>query len=225
MVEYSTRSRPDTSWGLHIITNINFFVYPIFNHPIGCCATIPSHLKSSKAVLTLERDTNGELYTENLCLFRAIAMALGNKSTIQASTKAYFIKFLMGKSLSAENFKGVLLKDIPFIEAMLKISISVYTLKQSDSEGYVATLVSRSMITYPNKVNLHLEGSHFCLIQNLKFYTKSYKCTHCNKLLKTASDLRVHSSRCSSETTKHYFSCHPIESREQRIFVLIMMGD
>ena len=205
LVEYSTRSRPDTSWGLHIITNINFFVYPIFNHPIGCCATIPSHLKSSKAVLTLERDTNGELYTDNLCLFRAIAMALGNKSTLQASTKAYFIKFLMGKSLSAENFKGVLLKDIPFIEAMLKISISVYTLKQSDSEGYVATLVSRSMTTYPNKVNLHLEGSHFCLIQNLKLYTKSYKCTHCNKLLKTASDLRVHSSRCSSETTKHYF--------------------
>ena len=111
----------------------------------------------------------------------------------------------MGKSLSAENFKGVLLKDIPFIEAMLKISISVYTLKQSDSEGYVATLVSRSMTTYPNKVNLHLEGNHFCLIQNLKLYTKSYKCTHCNKLLKTASDLRVHSSRCSSETTKHYF--------------------
>ena len=37
LVEYSTRTRPDTSWALHLITNINFFVYPIFNHPIGCC--------------------------------------------------------------------------------------------------------------------------------------------------------------------------------------------
>ena len=49
LVEYSTRSRPDTSWALHIITNINIFVYPIVNHPIGCAGRIPTHIKNSKA--------------------------------------------------------------------------------------------------------------------------------------------------------------------------------
>ena len=205
LVEYSTRSRPDTSWALHIITNINIFVYPIVNHPIGCAGRIPTHIKNSKAIITLDKNTNGEIYTDNLCLFRAIAYSAGQQSTLQASTKAYRDKYLAAKKMQISDFRGILLSDIPFIETLLKVSIAVYKLQKCDNLGFVANLVSRPMTCYPHKVNLHLEGNHFCFIQNLKLYTKSYRCSRCDKLLTTAYDLRVHSSRCLSTTTKHFF--------------------
>lgn len=205
LVEYSTRTRPDTSWALHLITNINFFVYPIFNHPIGCCGQLPSHLISNKAIISLEKNSNGICYTDNLCLFRAIAYSRGNHKTLEASTKSYLDKYLTAKGIPACEFKGVPLNDLPYIEALLKTSISVYTLEPSTERGYVGILLSRSLTTYPDKVNLHLEKKHFCVIKNIKLYTKSYKCNHCDVMMKNASSLRVHSTRCSSEMTKHYF--------------------
>jgi len=46
-IEYATQNRLDTSWSIHMITNIAFYVYPIYNHPIGCPVLLPDYIKNN----------------------------------------------------------------------------------------------------------------------------------------------------------------------------------
>ena len=59
------------------------------------------------------------------------------------------------------------------------IILTVYTLVNI-GQANSATLLSRSPSSYNEKIYLHLESNHFCLITDVKNYTNSYKCIYCS---------------------------------------------
>ena len=206
LVEEATRSRPDTKWTLHCLTNLTIFVYPINDHPIGGPTVDWSRIKSNKALVSAVTDSNGRAYSDNLCLFRAISLMKGNRNTLEKSTKHYFYEYLNAKKLSEQSFEGISLTELPAVERIFHLSISVYALEDSDSESTtVAKLIHRSTTGFKEKLNLHLEASHYSWIKNLSLYTKSYRCSFCSKLLKTSAALKNHALSCSTDTTKFVY--------------------
>ena len=200
-VEFVTRARPDTAWSLHILTNITFYVFPIPNHTIGNSTDAVEHVRKNKAIVSGYEDKNGKPYTDNLCFFRALSYSRGNEKTLETSAKEYFETFLTAKCKSKKEFLGVSLSDLPTLESLFSTSINVYTLEMQKGE-YIARLVTRSLANHKNQLNLHIQGTHFSWIKNLRLYTKSYKCVLCEKLVKSAGALKQHMSSCSSGATK-----------------------
>lgn len=69
--------RPSTNYDVVDITNLTFYINKLVPYgKIGSPTTVPPHVKHSKSVLTMERDANNKTYTDNLCVFRCIAVAL-----------------------------------------------------------------------------------------------------------------------------------------------------
>ena len=203
-IESATRNRPDTSWTVHAITNITFWTYPVSDHPIGFPTSISPHLLSNKSIKSLLTDSNGRAYSDKKCFFRALAVSRQQVSTLQASTDVYYQQYLSSQSKENESFNGVKLSELPRLERLYKVSVDVYTLSQR-GEQYVASLISRSTVKYPEKLLLHLENDeHFCLITNLSLYTKSYKCNWCPTLLKSSTALKNHSLSCNGGTQFKY---------------------
>ena len=204
-IENATRSRPNTSYSVHLITNILFFVYPISNHPIGCSSiTNVEAIKKNKAIVSALTDCNGRPYENNLCLFRAIALSRKKNATLERTTNEYFSKFINESNADKTEYKGVLLSQLPAIERIFQTSITVFTLDNTNESQAIAKLISRSSTNYPEKIYLHLQQNHFSWIKNLKLYTKSYKCEYCHKLLTTYNSLKNHTLSCSSLTKKVY---------------------
>lgn len=201
-IENATKNRPDTSWSVHLITNISFHVFPIIDHSIGCSAIPSERTKLNKAILTSDRDSNGRQYKDNLCLFRAMVYSNGQESTLEHSTNEYFEIFIRETNKTRNEFQGVPLSELQLVERIFTCSINVYTLEYNEDDESIAKLVYRSSTNYKHKLNLHLDNLHFSWIKNLRLYTKSYKCSFCNKLLKTATASRNHSLSCTAGETK-----------------------
>ena len=202
-IEHATRSRPDTSWTIHCITNLCFYVYPIQSHLMGCPTTLPLHVKNNKAIISNNTDSNGQAYTDNLCLFRALAQMKGKQSELAKATKQYFFQYLDAKRLDESLFNGLAMSDLTTVEQTFSVSIYVYHLELCGGET-VAKLLRRSSKNYKDQLNLHAEDFHYCWIKNIRMYTKSYKCSFCSKLLKSATALKRHTESCST-TTKHSY--------------------
>lgn len=202
-IERATQTRPDTSWSMHCITNITFYVYPINDHPIGCPTELPDHLKLNKSIITADIDSNGQPYTNNLCLFRALSLMRNQRSTLEASTREYFTKYLTLSKQSEEMFQGVTLDELHQIESLFKVSVNVFELER-DGEQFIARLLRRSSTNHRDKLHLHLEGNHFSWIKNLQLYTKSYKCDYCCKLFKSFATVKNHTLSCTAKTKYIY---------------------
>ena len=71
LIECVTGQRLDTSWTLHTLTNISFYVYPIPSHAIGCgIAALPEYIRNNRALVSLNKDNSRKLYTDNLCFLK-----------------------------------------------------------------------------------------------------------------------------------------------------------
>ena len=202
-VENAVKKRPDTAWSLHSITNISFYVYPIVNHPIGNHPSIPQHVRNNKAIVTGDKDTNGRMYTDNMCLFRAMAYMNGKLTALERTTVEYLEKYLTSKKESQDEFAGVSLEDLSLVEEIFALSIYVYRLELT-GDTTTAYLVRNSQSRNKTKLYLHLEDRHYCWIKNIRMYTKSYKCSFCSKLFKSGGILNRHASMCSSQTKLTY---------------------
>ena len=78
-----------------------------------------------------------------------------------------------------------------FSSFSVSIILSVYTLVNIE-QAYSATLLSLSSSSYNEKIYLHLEINHFCLITDIKNYTNSYKCIYCSKLFTHHYEMTQH---------------------------------
>ena len=196
IIELVTSNRENTSWTMHCLTNITFYITPILYHSIGGPISIPLHIKNHKSIKSNDKNTYGKPYNDNLCLFRCLAI---NRKQDESFTKRYFKKYLLARRLNIKKFQGIDLSDLPFFERLFQVSVSVYTLVNI-GQVYSATLLSRSSVSYNEKIYLHLEGNHFCLITDIKNYTNSYKCIYCSKLFTHRYEMTQHMLGCSTET-------------------------
>ena len=97
---------------------------------------LPTYIKENKAVIGLEREPiNGKRYTDNLCLFRCLALHRGGdvRHLESAVTKLYET-YIQEGDVSMEEFAGVTLEDLYRIETTFQTNVCVYKLVESDDD-------------------------------------------------------------------------------------------
>jgi hypothetical protein len=108
-----------------------------------------------------------------------------------------------------DDFDGVTLEELPELEKLFQLNIYVYRLTElhdedDDTTSIAAQLIQRSHRSYANSMYLNLYGSHFSYIKNLSMYPKSYCCSKCDKMWKTARALNRYERTCEA-TVRHVF--------------------
>ena len=76
-----------------------------------------------------------------------------------------------------EEFDGVTLVDIPFVEKLFEVQIHIMSLKE---DGTGTTVYPSTK--HPAKVYLNMCGKHLCLIINHQHYAKEYLWKHCGNV-------------------------------------------
>ena len=117
-----SQERMNTKWRFYKLTNLTVFAAVLKDVPMGCKdAVLPETLLKSHTVncVTFEENT-GQLYDDNLCLFRALALHLHGTQRLEEETSKIFNLFInkMG-GLSADHFRGVHKNDFPFAEDLI----------------------------------------------------------------------------------------------------------
>lgn len=203
LVESSLRSRPDTSWTCHAVTNISFFLYAIQDHVIGSPSEdISSYIKNSKAMRALTCDKSGKPYTDKKCFFRCLALMKGEEEYLEESATNYLQQYLTATKRKGK-FNGISLSDLSTIERLFKVSITVYSLIQKNCDT-LGRLIRRPCSLYSRQLYLNLNKNHFSWIKDLRMYAHSYSCPYCDKLEKTAYALKRHMTSCSPGSNLSY---------------------
>ena len=205
--EWARQQRPNSKWTVMDITNATFYVTKLRGHPIGRSTRLPKYVLENPTIISLDcNEHTGLPYEDKLCFFRCLALHRGcHAHNLERDTQHYFERY----AEDGDDFDGVTLEELPDLEKLFELNIYVYRLVEYEDEDaekteIVAQLIQRSHRTYANSMYLNLYGSHFSYINNLKMYSKSYCCSKCEKLWKTAWALNRHEKTCEA-TIRHVF--------------------
>ena len=136
---------------------------------MGCKnAVLPKPLFKSHTIncLTFEESTR-QLYNDNLRLFPAPALHFhGTQRLEEEASKLFnlFIKKVDG--LSADQFQGDHMNDIPIVEDLLTLNILLYDMHIVEG-NIVGELARRSVQKYENTVRLLRYYNHICYLNNI----------------------------------------------------------
>jgi G:T-mismatch repair DNA endonuclease (very short patch repair protein) len=187
ILQFVHLQRENTKWTVHIVTNLCVYVNPIKDHPIGSSIVLPDHIKNNKAIHGLVADHHTGLpYEDKLCIFRCISLSMGY--TVRNFKK--MVDRLVSQFPKGKN--GVTLGDLPELEKQFKVKINVWKLDEDD----IAELIQRSTSDYDIVCNVNLYEDHFSYIKDLEKYSKSYRCTTCDKLWKHEGMYHRHQATC-----------------------------
>ena len=188
----------------------HFFVNRIIEHPIGCVgmANLPMYIKKNKAVIGLEKDWYSKRYSDNLCLFRCLALHRGcDRRRLEPAVKTLYETYAQdGVPMTA--FAGVTMDDLYRVETTFQTNVCVYSLVPPDGEDGKATaeLVRRSVCKYPD--TLYPQSSRDTFFPSSRIdalYCHSYRCRKCgDSLWKDAWSLRNHESTCTGGVRRVY---------------------
>ena len=123
---------------------------------MGCKdAVLPEPLLRNGTIncLTFEENTR-QLYNDNLCPFRALALPLHGTQQLEEETSEIinlFINKIDGSS--ADQFRGVQMNAIPFVQDLLALNIVLYDINIVDGT-IIRELDRRSLQKYNNTVRL-----------------------------------------------------------------------
>ena len=154
VVESCSRERTNTKWRFYKLTNLTVFAALLKDVPMGCKnAILPESLLKNCTIncLTFEQKSR-QPYNDNLCLFRALALPLHGNQRLERKTSNLFILFINKMDgLSANQFQGVNMNDIPFVEDLLTLNILLYDIDIVDG-NIVGELARRSVQKHENTV-------------------------------------------------------------------------
>ena len=171
ILKWALSQRPNSDWVVELVTNATIFVNRILQHPIiGCVGIVlPPHVKFNKALTAVEKDHHSRPYVDNLCLFRCLGLHLGH------DPKALYAKYT---NQPVQMFEGVTIDELHNVEPLFEVNIIVYKLRDTSAQ-----LVRRSVGKYANTMHVNLHEIHLSLIQDIKAYSHSYKCSKCEHSL------------------------------------------
>ena len=101
----------------------------------------------------------------------------------------------------AKDFPGLRLDELREFETCFSINVNVFELKEEDDS---AVAIYKSIGLHSETIYFNLHDGHFSYIVKPNAYCKKFKCTQCEKLFKTTTDLRKHSAVCEEITKKIY---------------------
>ena len=101
-----------------------------------------------------------------------------------------------------EEFDGVTLEDIPYVEKLIEVQIHIMSFKEDGT----ATAVYQASTKHPAKVYLNMWGEHLSLIPNCQNYAKEYLYKHCGKVSGKMVDNVWHERKCDGTVKYKYQS-------------------
>ena len=134
IVELSKRERSSTKWKLLFTTNVTIFAALLKGVPVGFKnILLPPNLVKRSDVNCLTYKPNKERYNDNLCLLWAVCMHKTGNERVEEETKKLLNAYLTANPhLSVQNFQGVALEDLHFVERLAEVKTLVYEIEVSD---------------------------------------------------------------------------------------------
>ena len=228
LFEKAKLSRPDSSWVILEVTNISFYLNKTNFSKLGSPVSIPNYIKRMKCIHTVSYDGH-KRYTDNLCFFRCLYLKQNcehansvchclRKRTCKTAVLDLLHRYTasINASVSPGSFQGVTLHDLPLLEKIFDIRISVYTLEQNKTSKLIYQSFSRSK----DHLNLCLVGNHFCYITDLSQFSSCFSCPICSQCFSTKYRLLRHKSSCAKSKSKLKFGSgvfHPPKNIFEKI--------
>ena len=182
IIDLCTRERTNTKWKFYKVTNLTIFASLLKDIPMGCKDTVlPEPLLKNINVncLTFERNTR-QLYNDNLCLFRALAIHLHGNEKLEEETSK-ILKLFLNNSEEGDvsKFQGAHLNDIQKVEHLLQINIFSFDVDFVDGE-LIGEPYRSSIQKYEKSVKLSRYNNHICYVSNINALFKAFRCTTCD---------------------------------------------
>ena len=215
VIESCSRERTNTKWRFYKLTNLTVFAALLKDVPMGCKnAVLPEPLLKNHTIncLTFEKSTR-QPYNDNLCLFRALALHLHGTQRLEEEISKLF-NLLINKmdGLSADQFQGVHMNDIPFVEDLLTLNIVLYDNDIVDG-NIIGELARRSVQKYENAVRLLRYNHHICYVNNIDAAFQSFRCPNSDTFFNRTFNLERHLITYS-ERVKNIFPKNVYQIRE-----------
>ena len=121
-----------------------------------------------------------------------------------------FIKKMDG--LSADQFQGVHLNDIPFVEDLLTLNIVLYDIDIVHG-NIIGEFARRTVQKYESTVRLLRYNNHKCYVNNINAVFQSFRCPNCDTFFNRTFNLERLSIRCS-ERVKNIYPKNVYQIRE-----------
>ena len=206
VIESCSRERMNTKWRFYKWTNLTVFAALLKDVPMGRKnAVLPEPLLKNHTIncLTSEESTR-QPYNDNLCLFRALALHLHGTQRLEEETSKLFNLFINKMDgLSADQFQGVHMNDIPIFEDLLTLNILLYDIDIVDA-NIIGDLARRSLKKYENTVRLLRYNNHICYVNNINAVFQSFRCPNCDIFFNRTFNLERHLTT-SSERVKNVY--------------------
>ena len=138
-----------------------------------------------------------DLYNDNRCLFRCLAVLHGGLPRQLEHAAYQLLKiWLTFKQIPLHRFKGVQLHDIPEVEACFQVNINIYQLIDKDT----AIAVYISTERHPMSLYCNLYKQHLSYISNFQAYARRFRCRCCDKFFSTSYNYKRHEKKCTGAT-------------------------
>ena len=182
VIESFSRERTNTKWRFYKLTNLTVFTALLKDVPMGCKnAFLPEPLLKNHTIncLTYEENTRRP-YNDNLCVFRALALHMHGNQQLEEETSKLFNLFLNKMDgLSANQFQGVHMSDIPIVEDLITLNILLYDIDIVDGD-IIEELARRSVQKDEKTVRLLRYNNRICYVNNINAVFQSFRCPNCD---------------------------------------------
>ena len=206
VIESCSRERTNTKWRFYKLTNLTVFAALLKGVPMGCKnAILPEPLLKNHTIncLTYEENTR-QPYNDNLCLFRALALHLHGTQRLEEETSKLFNLFINKMDgLSADQFQGVHMNDIPIVEDLLTLNHLLYDIDFVDG-NIIGELARRSVQKYENTVRLLRYNNQIRYVNNTNAVFQSFRCPNCDTFFNRTFNLERHLTTCSERVKNIY---------------------
>ena len=199
VIESCSRKRMNTKWRFYKLTNLTVFGALLKDVPVGCKnAVLPEPLLRNGTINCLKYEENTrQPYNDNLCLFRALALHMHGNQQLEEETSKLFNLFINKMDgLSADQFQGVHMNDIPIVEDLLTLNILLYDIDIVDG-SIVGELARRSVQKYQNIVRLLKYNNHKWYVNNINAVFQSFRCPNCYTFFKRTFNLERNLNTCN----------------------------
>ena len=204
ILEQARQQRPDSKWSVFSVVSTSFYINPLPNHPIGCCdSPLPEVIKSNPHVFGLDKNRkNGEEYSDNLCLFRCLAIHQNGGEIDGVEKKTKELARVWGVD-DLKKFGGVMLSELEQFEKKFGVSINVYEVEEGT--GYFVSSQRSSNKAETNTLCVLMYKNHFCYISDINLATRSFVCGKCGHVGSRDYYMKKHEEQCSGVHIQHIY--------------------
>ena len=210
VIESCSKERLSTKWSFYKLTKLTVFADLLKDVPMGCKeAALPEPLERNGTIncLTFEENTR-QPYNDNLCLFRALALFVHGNQRMEEETSKFFNSYINKMyGLSADQFQGVHMNDIPSVADLLILNIVLCDIDNVDG-NIIGDLARRSVQKYKYTVRLIRYNKHICYVNNLNEQLREnfqfFRCPICDSFFNRTFNLEQHLSLCSERVKDVY---------------------